>query len=83
MVDALSVIVAKRYRGDAATLAEWKQVKHVVLVGARGVPAGSPAQVPVELSQAPVQSSQTRVQLSPTAVQASQAGAQESQTAAA
>lgn len=33
VVDALSVLIARRYRGDSATLAEWTQVKHVVLVG--------------------------------------------------
>ena len=35
VVHALGVLVARRYRDDNATLAEWKQVNHVVHVGVR------------------------------------------------
>lgn len=56
LVAALSVIVERRYREDRSLIAEWRQLKHVALVGARvtatdeeksseqEAPAGTPAQ---------------------------------------
>ena len=42
ILDALSVIVAREYRGDAATLAQWNQQKRVTLVGPRQLAAQPP-----------------------------------------
>ena len=42
-VDTLSVIVARTYRDDVATLAEWKQLRRVTLPGSRPSATASPA----------------------------------------
>ena len=54
LVAAISVIVERRYREDRGLVAEWRQLKHVALVGAR-VPATAEEQssAPVTLSGAP------------------------------
>jgi hypothetical protein len=53
LVAALSVIVERRYRDDKPLVAEWRQLKHVALVGARvaGDDVGSP-DAPVALQPA-------------------------------
>lgn len=83
VIDAISVLVARRYRGDAATLAEWKQVKHVVLVGARSAADVAPVPAPVHLPPTPLQVLPTPLQVSPTQLQVAPAAEQQSPAAAA
>lgn len=46
ILNTLTVLVARHYRGDSATLAEWKQVRRVTIVGVRP-PAAQPQVEPV------------------------------------
>jgi|GEM_PF-5127032 len=55
LVQALTIVVERRYRDDRGLVAEWRQLKHVALVGARVAPVdeakaaeqGTPAVAPV------------------------------------
>lgn len=55
VVDALTVVVARRYRDDIATIAEWNQVRRVVNVASRAVAAEAIAE-PFRAASAPAQS---------------------------
>lgn len=53
VVDALDVLVKRRYRDDKGTLAEWKQVKRVTQVGARSAADTSIVTTPTALQPSP------------------------------
>ena len=60
LVQALTIVVERRYRDDRGLVAEWRQLKHVALVGARvsgtdetqAAGQGTPAVAPVPVQQA-------------------------------
>jgi len=68
IVQALTIVVERRYRDDRGLVAEWRQLKHVALVGARVAPVdeakaaeqGTPAAAPV-----PAQITAMQQQVSP------------------
>lgn len=60
IVQALTIVVERRYRDDRGLVAEWRQLKHVALVGARvsviddekAAEQGTPTVAPVPVQQA-------------------------------
>ena len=65
VIETLSVLIELRYRDDRSTLAEWRQVKRVVVVGVRA-PADAPVVPPAPMA---IQPATTVVQATTTPIQ--------------